>query len=77
MKAARINNLLRSAVTVCASVVMLLVELTRRAAYLLASGTNGSNRNGASDVAPDGGILNFRSAQLDDGTDPVGWYEKD
>lgn len=24
-----------------------------------------------------GGILNYRTGKLDDGTDPVGWYEKD
>ncbi len=31
----------------------------------------------ASDVAPSGGVLNYRTGKLDDGTDPVGWYEKD
>lgn len=24
-----------------------------------------------------GGILNYRTGKLDDGTDPVGWYEAD
>ena len=24
-----------------------------------------------------GGILNYRTGKLDDGTDPYGWYEKD
>ena len=71
------NNLFRSAIAVCASVVMYFVELTRRIVYLLASGTNESDQTSASDVAPIGGVLNFRTAQLDDGTDPVGWYEKD
>ena len=71
------NNLLRSAIAVCASVIMYLVELTRRIVYLLASGTNDSDQTRASDVAPSGGVLNFRTAQLDDGTDPIGWYEKD
>jgi hypothetical protein len=71
------NNLLRGAIVVCASIMLLLLELTRSATYLLASGTNDFDSNGASDVAPIGGVLNFRTAQLDDGTDPVGWYEKD
>lgn len=30
-----------------------------------------------SDIAPSGGVLNYRTGKLDDGTDPVGWYEKD
>ena len=24
-----------------------------------------------------GGVLNYRTGKLDDGTDPYGWYEKD
>ena len=24
-----------------------------------------------------GGLLNYRTGKLDDGTDPVGWYERD
>jgi hypothetical protein len=24
-----------------------------------------------------GGVLNYRTGKLDDGTDPVGWYERD
>lgn len=24
-----------------------------------------------------GGVLNYRTGRLDDGTDPVGWYERD
>ena len=30
----------------------------------------------ASDPAQ-GGLLNYRTGKLDDGTDPVGWYERD
>ena len=44
---------------------------------LLASSTKTSDTNDASDVAPSGGVFNYRTAKLDDGTDPVGWYEKD
>jgi len=37
-----------------------------------------SNKSGKeSDIAPSGGVLNYRTGKLDDGTDPVGWYEKD
>lgn len=24
-----------------------------------------------------GGVLNYRTGKLDDGTDPIGWYERD
>jgi hypothetical protein len=24
-----------------------------------------------------GGVLNYRTGKLDDGTDPYGWYERD
>jgi hypothetical protein len=77
VKAEKMSTLFRSAISISGSVLLVLVELTRRIAYLLASGTNDSDSAGASDVAPIGGVLNFRTAQLDDGTDPVGWYEKD
>ena len=29
-----------------------------------------------SDIAPSGGVLNYRTGNLDDGTDPIGWYER-
>ena len=44
---------------------------------LLAAGTKTSDAKETSDIAPSGGVLNYRTSKLDDGTDPVGWYEKD
>ena len=44
---------------------------------LLASSAKASDANDTSDVAPSGGVFNYRTGKLDDGTDPVGWYEKD
>lgn len=44
---------------------------------LLASSAKTADTNDASDVAPSGGVFNYRTGKLDDGTDPVGWYEKD
>lgn len=43
----------------------------------LASDTRTSDPDGTSDVAPSGGVLNYRTGKLDDGMDPIGWYEKD
>lgn len=44
---------------------------------LLAASAKTSGTQDASDIAPSGGVLNYRTGKLDDGTDPVGWYEKD
>jgi len=71
------NNLLRSAVAVCGSVVLLLVELAGRAVSVIASGTKTSDTNDAINNAARGGVLNYRSGKFDDGTDAAGWYEKD
>jgi hypothetical protein len=77
MKKARIYNLLRSAIAVCASIMLLLVELAVRAVSVIASGTSTSDTNEASNNAVHGGVLNYRSGKFDDGTDAAGWYEKD
>ena len=44
---------------------------------LLAVSAKSNSASDKSDVAPSGGVLNYRTGKLDDGTDPVGWYEKD
>jgi len=44
---------------------------------LLAVSAKTNSASDKSDVAPSGGVLNYRTGKLDDGTDPVGWYEKD
>lgn len=44
---------------------------------LLAASTKTSDTNAESDNAARGGVLNYRTGKLDDGTDASGWYEKD
>lgn len=44
---------------------------------LLATSAKTSDTNDESANAARGGVLNYRTGKLDDGTDPVGWYEKD
>ena len=39
--------------------------------------TSDEEENDISTGAFRGGILNYRTGKLDDGTDPYGWYEKD
>ena len=67
----------RSVYDVITAVALLLGELLKSVASLLASSTKTSDASDTSDVAPSGGIFNYRTAELDDGTDPVGWYEED
>lgn len=43
----------------------------------LAVGTGASDTSEESEIVPSGGVLNYRTGKLDDGTDPIGWYEKD
>lgn len=44
---------------------------------LLAASAKTSDANDASANAARGGVLNYRTGKLDDGTDASGWYEKD
>jgi len=44
---------------------------------LLAEGTKVPDSNDATNNAARGGVLNYRTGKLDDGTDATGWYEKD
>ncbi len=62
---------------VCKVIAKALGTFVASSVGLLASSTKTSDTNDASDVAPSGGVLNYRTGKLDDGTDPVGWYEKD
>ncbi|MCP5017679.1 MAG: hypothetical protein GY938_20770 [Ketobacter sp.] len=44
---------------------------------LLAMSAETSNSDQALDNSVRGGLLNYRTGKLDDGTDATGWYEKD
>ena len=44
---------------------------------LVADSAETSSENQKSDNAAGGGVLNFRTDKLDDGTDPAGWYGDD
>ena len=49
----------------------------RRAVGLLAAGAQTSPANDELSSSIRGGVLNYRTGKLDDGTDPYGWYERD
>ena len=44
---------------------------------LFAMSAETSNSDQALDNSVRGGLLNYRTGKLDDGTDATGWYEKD
>ena len=44
---------------------------------LVADSAVTSGENEKSDNAAGGGVMNFRTDKLDDGTDPAGWYRDD
>jgi len=58
-------------------VFLFIGEFLMKALGLLAHSAKTKKFGKESDIAPSGGVLNYRSGKLDDGTDPVGWYEKD
>ncbi len=59
---------------------VLVVAFTRFMASLvglLAESAKVPDTNDATNHAVRGGVLNYRTGKLDDGTDPYGWYEND
>jgi len=44
---------------------------------LLTESAETSGENNKTNNAANGGVFNFRTDNLDDGTDPVGWYGND
>ena len=42
---------------------------------LLGSSADHSDEDFGDRIAPSGGVYNYRTGNLDDGTDAIGWYE--
>ncbi|MFC1602688.1 hypothetical protein ACFL3U_03875 [Pseudomonadota bacterium] len=62
---------------VSVAAVGILGSLAASLLGLLATSAEVSGTNKDPEIVPSGGILNYRTGKLDDGTDPIGWYEKD
>ncbi|PCJ36259.1 MAG: hypothetical protein COA75_08505 [Cellvibrionales bacterium] len=77
MKQKKIVHLLKNSIGVMVALVLFVGEFLLNAVSLLASGTKASGTDEASGNAAQDGVLNYRTGQLDDGTDATGWYEKD
>ena len=74
------NNTLNHFKLILRAAWVLIVAFTRCIAScvgLLAEGAKVPDTNDATNHAVRGGILNYRTGKLDDGTDPYGWYEND
>lgn len=59
------------------TLLVVMVRFLARLVGLLAEGTKVPDTNDATNHAVRGGVLNYRTGKLDDGTDPYGWYERD
>jgi len=57
--------------------VRAMLGFLRRAVGLLAATAQTSPANDELNSSIRGGVLNYRTGKQDDGTDPVGWYERD
>ncbi len=42
---------------------------------ILGASAQSSTDDQSDKIAPSGGVLNYRTGNLDDGTDAIGWYE--
>ncbi len=59
------------------TMVVALARFMANLLGLLAESAKVSDTNDATNQAARGGVLNYRTGKLDDGTDAAGWYEKD
>lgn len=48
-----------------------------RVVGMIAASAQTSSANDELNSSVRGGVLNYRTGKLDDGTDPYGWYERD
>lgn len=71
------SRFMRTAFRALASVARGSLRLVAGAVGVLASNARTEPANDELSHSVRGGVLNYRTGKLDDGTDPVGWYERD
>ncbi len=71
------NKHLTAALDVLAALLKLLGEATWQMFQLLTGKADSTSNNKSTENTAQGGVLNYRTGQFDDGTDASGWYEKD
>lgn len=67
----------RKLLTITLSVIGLSVAVLRLLAEVIATASEPRSREDVMNGSLHGGVLNYRTGKLDDGTDPIGWYEPD
>ena len=68
---------LRAGGRVAATIVGAVLSALLAAVRFLAGSAQTSPANDELNSSIRGGVLNYRTGKLDDGTDPYGWYERD
>lgn len=68
---------MRTAFHALTSVARVGLRLVAGTVGVLASNAKTEPANDELSHSVRGGVLNYRTGKLDDGTDPVGWYERD
>lgn len=58
-------------------IICFVFRFIGRAGRFLADSAQTSPVNDEMNRSIRGGVLNYRTGKLDDGTDPYGWYERD
>ncbi len=71
------KRFIRPAVRTIYVTMRVSLRLVMRAVGLLAAGAQTTPANDEVNSSIRGGVLNYRTGKLDDGTDPYGWYERD
>lgn len=71
------SNIISKLVASLFKAIRILLRFLSGALGLLAEGTKVPDTNDATNHAVRGGVLNYRTGKLDDGTDPYGWYQRD
>lgn len=59
------------------TLILALARFMAGVVGMLAESAKIPDTNDATNHAARGGVLNYRTGKLDDGTDPYGWYEPD
>lgn len=62
---------------VARTIAVSVTELIGHSIRLLAGSAQPAPADDELNSSIRGGVLNYRTGKLDDGTDPVGWYERD
>lgn len=76
MTAAKKRSITQRLLLSVVAMFAVIIQLLRSMLGILAESAESKSDEATSNAAR-GGVLNYRTGKLDDGTDAAGWYEKD